>query len=165
MASALLACFGLGAWVAIAALTAWKARWLRSAPCSPAASDGALVRAGRQGAIAIRAPGSIGPCAGPWNESLDLSLAKITGLWAIWSAIACLYCIARWYWSGNYLFAMQVLGIGALPLLLLSIPYVLWLDRRLVEPRDGAWHFGRMIIGRATEWIARSCTISCAPGR
>jgi protein-S-isoprenylcysteine O-methyltransferase Ste14 len=43
---------------------------------------------------------------------------------------------------------MQVLGIGALPLLLLSIPYVLWLDRRLVEPRDGAWHFGRMIIGR-----------------
>ena len=84
----------------------------------------------------------------PWSEVVDLSLAKITGLWAIWSAIACLYCIARWYWNGNYLFAMQVLGIGALPLLLLSIPYVLWLDRRLVEPRDGAWHFGRLIIGR-----------------
>ena len=84
----------------------------------------------------------------PWPEVIDLSLAKITGLWAIWSAIACLYCIARWYWSGNYLFAMQVLGIGALPLLLLSIPYVLWLDRRLTEPRDGAWHFGRLVIGR-----------------
>lgn len=84
----------------------------------------------------------------PWREVVDLSLAKLTGLWAIWSVIACLYCIARWYWSGNYLFAMQVLGLAALPLLLLSIPYVLWLDRRLVEPQDGAWHFGRLIVGR-----------------
>jgi protein-S-isoprenylcysteine O-methyltransferase Ste14 len=25
---------------------------------------------------------------------------------------------------------------------------VVWLDRRLKEPRDGAWHFGRLIIGR-----------------
>ncbi len=84
----------------------------------------------------------------PWAQVIDVSLAKITGLWAIWSVIACLYCIGRWYWSGNYLFSMQVLGIGALPMLLLSIPYVLWLDRRLKEPRDGAWHFGRLVIGR-----------------
>ena len=83
-----------------------------------------------------------------WRETVDLSLAKITGLWAIWSVIACLYCIGRWYWDGNYLFAMQVLGLAALPLLLASIPYIVWLDRRLKEPRDGAWHFGRTIIGR-----------------
>jgi protein-S-isoprenylcysteine O-methyltransferase Ste14 len=85
----------------------------------------------------------------PWREVTDISLAKITGLWAIWTAIACLYCIGRWYWDGNYLFAMQVLGIAALPLLFLSVPYVLWLDRRLKEPRDAAWHFGRLIIGRS----------------
>jgi len=30
----------------------------------------------------------------------------------------------------------------------LSVPYVLWLDRHLVEPRDHAWHFGAMLIGR-----------------
>jgi protein-S-isoprenylcysteine O-methyltransferase Ste14 len=28
------------------------------------------------------------------------------------------------------------------------VPYVLWLDRYLVEPRDHAWHFGAMLIGR-----------------
>ena len=31
---------------------------------------------------------------------------------------------------------------------MLSIPYVVWLDRYLVKPRDGAWHFGAMLIGR-----------------
>ena len=51
--------------------------------------------------------------------------------------------------TGNYLFSMQVLGVAAVPLLVLSMPYVLWLDRRLKEPRDGAWHFGQLLIGRA----------------
>jgi protein-S-isoprenylcysteine O-methyltransferase Ste14 len=41
-----------------------------------------------------------------------------------------------------------VIGVAAVPLFVLSIPYVLWLDRVLVEPRDGAWHFGAMLIGR-----------------
>ena len=43
---------------------------------------------------------------------------------------------------------MYVLGYGIVPMLVLSIPYVLWLDRRLAEPRDGAWHFGQILIGR-----------------
>jgi hypothetical protein len=38
---------------------------------------------------------------------------------------------------------------SAVPFLFLgAIPYVLWLDRVLVNPRDGAWHFGAMLIGR-----------------
>jgi len=82
------------------------------------------------------------------GEVIDLSVTKLAGLWATWALIAFLYCIARWYWRGQYLFAMDVLGAAAIPLFLLSIPYVLWLDRYLVEPRDGAWHFGAMLIGR-----------------
>ena len=84
----------------------------------------------------------------PLAETLDISLVKLAGLWAIWGAIGALYCIARWYWDGAYLFAMKVLGAAALPMLVLSVPYVLWIDRRLVEPRDGAWHFGRLLVGR-----------------
>ncbi|HEX8256278.1 MAG TPA: isoprenylcysteine carboxylmethyltransferase family protein [Allosphingosinicella sp.] len=84
----------------------------------------------------------------PLRESADISLAKIVGLWGIWAAIAFLYCVGRWYWDGQYLFAMQALAVAALPMLILSVPYVVWLDRRLKEPRDGAWHFGRLIIGR-----------------
>jgi protein-S-isoprenylcysteine O-methyltransferase Ste14 len=84
----------------------------------------------------------------PANETLDISIVKIAGLWGIWSVIGALYCIARWYWDGAYLFAMQVIGVALIPMLLISIPYVLWLDRRLAEPRDGAWHFGQLLVGR-----------------
>ncbi|HWT11746.1 MAG TPA: protein-S-isoprenylcysteine methyltransferase [Allosphingosinicella sp.] len=84
----------------------------------------------------------------PLAETLDISIAKLAGLWGVWGVIGALYCIARWYWDGAYLFAMQVLGVAAIPMLVLSIPYVIWLDRRLKEPRDGAWHFGQLLIGR-----------------
>ena len=82
-------------------------------------------------------------------ETLDISIAKMAGLWGTWAAIGGFYCIGRWYWDGGYLFSMYVLGMGSIPLLVLSVPYVLWLDRRLREPRDGAWHFGQLIAGRA----------------
>jgi hypothetical protein len=84
----------------------------------------------------------------PLSESLDISLVKIAGLWGIWAIIGALYCVGRWYWSGQYLFSMYVLGVAIIPMLILSVPYVLWLDRRLKEPHDGAWHFGQWLIGR-----------------
>lgn len=84
----------------------------------------------------------------PLAQTWDISLTKIAGLWVIWAVIAAVYCIARWYWSGPYLFAMQVLGLAAIPLMTLSVPYVIWIDRRLKEPRDGAWHFGQLIVGK-----------------
>jgi protein-S-isoprenylcysteine O-methyltransferase Ste14 len=83
----------------------------------------------------------------PLSQSLDTSIVKLTGLWATWAAIAFVYCACRFYWDGSYLFSMKVLGWSIVPLLLLSIPYVIWLDRRLVEPRDGAWHLGQIILG------------------
>ncbi len=84
----------------------------------------------------------------PFSSVIDISVTKIAGLWATWALIGFIYCIARWYWRGQYLFAMEVIGAAAIPLFLLSVPYVLWLDRVLVNPRDGAWHFGAMLIGR-----------------
>src|SRR3712207_3903604 len=84
----------------------------------------------------------------PFTETIDISVAKLAGLWAIWSVIGCLYCVARLYWDGAYLFAMKVIGVASIPMLVLSIPYVIWLDRRLKEPRDGAWHMGQLLVGR-----------------
>jgi protein-S-isoprenylcysteine O-methyltransferase Ste14 len=82
------------------------------------------------------------------RDVIDISITKLAGLWATWALIAFLYGIARWYWRGQYLYAMEVLTAFAVPLFLASIPYVLWLDRVLGNPRDGAWHFGAMLIGR-----------------
>lgn len=89
-----------------------------------------------------------------WNRPrgagapIDVTITKLAGLWATWALIGFIYCIARWYWEGPYLFAMEVIGAAAIPLFVGSIPYVAWLDRYMVEPRDGAWHFGAMLIGR-----------------
>jgi protein-S-isoprenylcysteine O-methyltransferase Ste14 len=84
----------------------------------------------------------------PLSDTLNISTVKIAGLWCTWAAIAFLYCVGRWYWDGQYLFAMYVLGFGAPLLMLASIPYIIWLDRRLVDPHDGAWHLGQLIAGR-----------------
>jgi hypothetical protein len=84
----------------------------------------------------------------PVAEVLDTSIVKIAGLWATWAGIAGLYMLCRWYWQGQYLFSMQVFTIIAIPLVILSVPYVVWLDRYMVNPRDGGWHFGAWIAGR-----------------
>lgn len=87
----------------------------------------------------------------PVREVLDVSIVKLVGLWGIWGIIGCLYCLARWYWNDPYLFSMQLFMYAAIPLVVLSVPYVIWLDRRLKEQKDGAWHFGSWLIGRTDE--------------
>lgn len=82
------------------------------------------------------------------SDTMDLSITKLAGLWATWFIIGGLYCLGRWYWDGQYLFAMQVLGAAIVPLVVLSVPYVMWIDRLLVNPRDYGWHFGAMLVGR-----------------
>src|SRR3546814_2919586 len=82
----------------------------------------------------------------PWRETLDISLTKLAGLWATWGLIALIYATMRYYWEGNYAFSMNLLEAVAPWLLLVSVPYMLWLDRRMIEPRDGCWQFGRWLI-------------------
>ncbi|WP_338243887.1 methyltransferase family protein [Aurantiacibacter hainanensis] len=84
----------------------------------------------------------------PVSEVLDISITKLAGLWATWFIIGALYMLCRWYWDGNYLFAMRVIGWAIVPLFVLSVPYVIWLDRVMVNPRDHCWHFGAMLVGR-----------------
>jgi protein-S-isoprenylcysteine O-methyltransferase Ste14 len=84
----------------------------------------------------------------PWRECVDGALLKIAGTWATWGGIAIVYVAGRFWWQGPYALAMQCL-ITALPLLLaVSIPYCWWLERHLVERRDGAWHLGAWLTGQ-----------------
>ncbi len=78
----------------------------------------------------------------PWRDTIDISLTKLAGLWLTWAGIVAVYATARFYWQGNFAFAMWVLGWAAVPLFVVSIPYVLWIDRRLVDPKDGCWALG-----------------------
>lgn len=88
----------------------------------------------------------------PLKQTFDISVAKLAGLWATWAIIAFIYCMGRWYWTGQYQFSMEMMETAAPFLLGLSIPYVMWMDRRFVEPRDGAWHFGQFLMGARGEY-------------
>lgn len=90
----------------------------------------------------------------PWRETLDTSLAKLAGLWLTWGGIALIYFAGRFYWQGNFAFAMWCMGGLAPAAFVLSIPYVLWLDRYLVEPRDGAWALGAWAMGESVDAAA-----------
>lgn len=85
-----------------------------------------------------------------WRETREISITKLTGLWLTWGGIAAIYFLFR-IWSdtrfANFPFAMWCFEMAAPILFLLSVPYVLWLDRHMVEPRDGAWHFGAWLMG------------------
>ncbi|MEL7189253.1 MAG: DUF1295 domain-containing protein [Pseudomonadota bacterium] len=89
----------------------------------------------------------------PLSEVMPVAIVKIGGLWATWAVLAALYCLCRWYWDDNYLFSMKVLSFAVVPMIVLSVPYVIWLDRRMTNPRDHTWHFGAMLVGRE-EWDA-----------
>ncbi len=75
-----------------------------------------------------------------------VTLVKLAGLWSTWAIIACLYCLCRWYWDGQYVFSIQVLAYAAIPLVALSLPYIFWIDRALVKQRDHTWHFGALLL-------------------
>ncbi len=87
----------------------------------------------------------------PIADVLDNSIVKIAGLWTTWATIAAIYGLCRFYWDGNYLFSMNMFQAAAIPLIILSVPYVVWLDRNLLNQRDGAWHLGAWLAGRA-DW-------------
>jgi protein-S-isoprenylcysteine O-methyltransferase Ste14 len=84
----------------------------------------------------------------PWRDMRDVSLVKLAGLWATWAGIALIYFTGRFYWAGDYPFAMWCLGHVAPVVVVASVPYVMWLDRYLCEPRDGAWHLGAWLLGQ-----------------
>lgn len=81
------------------------------------------------------------------SDVLDISIIKIAGLWATWCGIAALYIICRWYWFAPYDFSMKMFELAVIPLVVISVPYVVWIDRYMVNPRDGAWHFGAFLSG------------------
>ncbi len=87
----------------------------------------------------------------PVSEVIDTSIIKLGGLWATWAMIAAIYATFRFWWSNqfaDYPFAMSVLSTAIIPLFVASIPYFIWLDRYIKDPRDGNWHFGTWLAGK-----------------
>ncbi|MCP3733678.1 protein-S-isoprenylcysteine O-methyltransferase [Sphingomonas sp. RP10(2022)] len=84
----------------------------------------------------------------PLIETRDASLTKLAGLFVTWGGIAVIYGLGPFYWEGNFAFAMWCFSWAVPVVAVIAVPYVLWLDRYLVEPRDGAWHVGAWLTGQ-----------------
>ncbi len=85
--------------------------------------------------------------AKPWRETIEISITKLAGLWLTWAGIALIYGTGRFYWQGNFAFSMWCFSLAAPILFVASIPYILWLDRYSVEPKDGCWSLGAWMMG------------------
>ena len=83
----------------------------------------------------------------PWRETIDISLTKLAGLWLTWAGIALIYGAGRFYWQGNFAFSMWCFGYAAPFLFVASIPYIILLDQRAVDPKDGCWALGAWLMG------------------
>ena len=81
-------------------------------------------------------------------ERMAVSRIKLAGLFATWAIIAFAYMTLRYYWAEPYLGAIHLLAWLAVPLVILAVPYVIWLDRRLKDPQDGCHAFGCWLLGQ-----------------
>jgi protein-S-isoprenylcysteine O-methyltransferase Ste14 len=89
----------------------------------------------------------------PLAETLATTRVKLVGLWATWAIIGAFYALIRHYEAPRYNFYFDLLRDAAIPLFLLSIPYVFLVDRYMLNPRDSLWQAGQWFLrfGRA-DW-------------
>lgn len=65
--------------------------------------------------------------------------------------LAFLYWVIPEYSRAYYRPVWEMMVWLALPILLLSFPYILWVDARMRDPEDGYWHAGLLILGKWCE--------------
>lgn len=76
---------------------------------------------------------------------------KLLGLYGVIGLIAMAYALFPEYHGDFYKPFWALLLCLGLPWLLLSVPYVYWLDSRMENPKDGLWHLGRLMLGKRKE--------------
>ncbi len=83
----------------------------------------------------------------PPPAALRTTAVKLAGLWATWGAVAAAYWLLTAFHTPANLQTFRLAAWIAPAAVLLSVPYVLWVDRRMVEPRDELWEAGALVLG------------------
>lgn len=77
---------------------------------------------------------------------------KLLGLYGTFGVIAAIYRVVPEYELAFYQPFMDW-AVTVVPyLVVLAVPYFAYVDRRQIEPRDGYWHFGMILLG---QWRGR----------
>jgi protein-S-isoprenylcysteine O-methyltransferase Ste14 len=82
----------------------------------------------------------------PWSPGRIAT--KLLGLYATFAILALVYWAVPEYDRSFYGPFWDLLDLALWPIVAAAVPYVAWLDRRMVEPRDGLWHAGCLALGR-----------------
>jgi hypothetical protein len=73
---------------------------------------------------------------------------KVAGFYATLAVLAYAYWFFKEYSRGGYTEFWQLVS-ALTPLVVgLSVPYILWVDRRMADPEDGLYHAGLAVLGR-----------------
>jgi len=84
----------------------------------------------------------------PRQETFATTKVKIAGLWATWAVLGLVYFSVGTYRDPDYDFVFALMTGLAPVILLISVPYVYFVDRAMREPHDALWHAGQMVLGR-----------------
>jgi len=78
-------------------------------------------------------------------EVWPLTWVKLIGLGATLALIGLGYFSFKFYAGGEHAFYFGTLYITLPALLLLAPSYISFINRHMVEPHDGLWHFGKLV--------------------
>ncbi len=81
----------------------------------------------------------------PWRATIDIACTKLVGLLATFAVMGLVYFSAKTYGDARFDSYFILFLLALVPLGLLAPVYILLTTRRMVEPRDGLWHFGRFV--------------------
>lgn len=83
------------------------------------------------------------------SPSWSRTYVKFIGFLASLGFIGFLYWLLPEYRQSNtYSNFYSMLELIGIPILLLAIPYIYWVDSRMVNPQDGYWFVGQIVLGR-----------------
>lgn len=81
----------------------------------------------------------------PKGETLAIVRAKLIGLGATLAPLGLAAFALRSYDGPPFRIVLAYLALAAPIFLALAPVYLWWTTRRMVEPRDGLWHFGKLV--------------------
>lgn len=92
-----------------------------------------------------------------WNShhlSLRRTAVKYVGFVASLGFIGGLYWLLPEYTANRYARYMAAVDLVLPAILVLAPLYIVWVDAKMVQPRDGFWHFGQMCLlrWRQVDW-------------
>jgi isoprenylcysteine carboxyl methyltransferase (ICMT) family protein YpbQ len=75
-------------------------------------------------------------------------LVRLLGFYGTLLLIAGLYWLLPEYRNTQFIFVYKMLSLFVPVLCVVALPYFVWLDAYLIDPKDGYWHMGTLLLVR-----------------